>query len=125
MAVFRRAMADRLPLLIFTFNPENSVPQRFVDELISEFRAAGGEVIPVELVASEGEIEARIGSDSRKAAGKTMDVSAYRRLRENGTFDSPTISGTRLRLDTGSLGAHQTASRIAELLKPGASARPS
>src|ERR1700677_2708036 len=59
--VFDRALADRLPLLIFTFNPENTVPQRFIDGLFARVRAAGGEVIAVELVASETEIEARLG----------------------------------------------------------------
>src|SRR5580658_6923625 len=55
-AVFSRALADRLPLLIFTFNPENTVPQQFVDNLFAAVRSGGGEVIPVELVASEPEI---------------------------------------------------------------------
>src|SRR5476651_1724683 len=44
LAVFRRALADRLPGLIFTFNPEDSVPQRFIDELFAEVAAGGGEV---------------------------------------------------------------------------------
>ena len=116
MEVFRRAIADRLPLLIFTFNPENSVPQRFVDRLFAEYAAGGGEVIPVELVASETVIEERISSASRKADGKTMDLPTYRRLRAGGTFDSPVVAGARLVLDTANIDPAQTAERIAALL---------
>ena len=67
-AVFRRALEDGLPGLIFTFCPENSVPQRFIDEL---FAACGGEVIAIEVTASEAEIECRIGDVSRHREGKT------------------------------------------------------
>jgi hypothetical protein len=116
MAVFRRALADGVPLLIFTFNPENTVPQRFVDELFCEVKAAGGEVIPVDLEASESEIEARIGSASRRLDGKTLDVPAYRELRAAGTFKSPAVGPARLRLDTGKMGPAEAAARIAALL---------
>src|SRR5271163_1865440 len=51
--VFRRVLTDRLPLLIFTFNPENTVSQRYIDGLFAEVAATGGEVIPVELFANE------------------------------------------------------------------------
>jgi hypothetical protein len=97
---FRRAIAAKIPVLIFTFNPESTVPQRFIDELFAEITASGGEVIPVELTASETEIERRIGAASRHREGKLVDVELYRRLREAGSFSSPTIPGTRLRIDT-------------------------
>lgn len=99
-AAFRRALADRVPVVIFTFNPENSVPQRFIDELFAEIAAGGGEVIPVELVAPEAEIELRLGADSRHVDGKLTDLALYRRLRAAGVFASPTIPAPRLRLDT-------------------------
>jgi len=90
-AVFRRALADHAPLLIFTFNPENTVPQRFMDELFSEVAGAGGEVVPVELTASESAIEARIGAHSRRRDGKMLDLQTYRELRARGAFESPVI----------------------------------
>ena len=98
MDVFRSAFSDRVPLLIFTFNPENTVAQRFVDGLLSE--AAGAEVIPVELLASEAAIEARIGARSRQRDGKTLDLRAYRELCAKGAFDAPVVRPARLRLDT-------------------------
>ncbi len=114
--VFRQALADRLPLLIFTFNPENSVPQRFIDGLFAAVAAAGGEVIPVELVASEAAIESRLGSESRRVAGKTLDAASYRDLRARGVFDSPVIPAARLRLDTEKLSPAESAQRIAALV---------
>lgn len=99
-AAFRRALADRVPVVIFTFNPENSVPQRFIDELFAEIAAGGGEVVPIELTASEAEIECRIGADSRHADGKLTDLALYRQLRAAGVFTTPKIPAPRLRLDT-------------------------
>ncbi len=116
LTVFRRAHADRLPGLIFTFNPENSVPQRFIDDLFVEVAAGGGEVIPIELTASEAEIERRLGSETRHAEGKLVDVALYRELRSAGVFSSPVIPGTQLRLDTTSLTPVEAAARIHHLL---------
>jgi hypothetical protein len=116
MDVFRRAMAEKLPLLIFTFNPEDSVPQRFIDDLFREVSASGGEVIPVELVASEGEIEARLGNESRRIERKTLDLETYRTLQAKGTFDSPTVPAPRLTVDTGKLSPAEAAELIAALI---------
>jgi hypothetical protein len=116
MAVFRRALTDRVPLLIFTFNPEDSVPQRFIDALFSEVAAAGGEVFPVELTASEAVIEERIESASRRLEGKLLDLETYRELRDKGTFDTPVIASPRLTLDTGALTPAESARRIASMI---------
>ena len=118
MEVFRRALAERLPLLIFTFNPENTVPQRFIDELFSEIAAGGGEVIPVELTAAESDIESRLGNESRRLDGKVLDAGAYRQLRAEGAFDSPVIPHPALTIDTGVYSAATAAEQIAALLKP-------
>jgi hypothetical protein len=123
-AVFDRALADRLQLLIFTFNPENTVPQRFIDELFAKVSADGGEVIPVELVASEAQIEARLGSESRRLDGKTLDAGAYRDLRARGAFDSPVIPAPRLRLDTGNVSPAKASEEIAALFWSGTPASP-
>lgn len=115
-AAFRRALADGLPVLIFTFNPEDTVPQRFIDELFAEITASGGEVIPVELTASDAELDRRVGSDARRREGKLVDVELFRRLRAGGHFGSPAIPGTRLRIDTGTVAPAEAAARIAALL---------
>jgi hypothetical protein len=117
--VFRRALAENLPLLIFTFNPENTVPQRFVDEVFAEIAAAGGEVIPVELTASDAEIESRLGDASRRLERKLLGAEAYRELLAARAFDSPAIPATRLRIDTGRVSAAEAARQIAALLGRG------
>jgi hypothetical protein len=116
MDVFRQALADRLPLVLFTFNPEDSVPQRFIDGLFAEVAAAGGEVIPVEVTASEAAIESRLGSESRRRDRKSLGVEAYRELREKGVFERPLIPRARLRLDSEQLTPAEAAAQIAALL---------
>jgi hypothetical protein len=118
LTVFRRAIADRLPGVIFTFNPENSVPQKFIDDLFAEIAAAGGEVIPVELTATEAELERRMATSSRVENGKLTDLTLYRELRAAGTFLTPVIHHSRLSLDTGQLSPTSAARQIvAELIR--------
>jgi hypothetical protein len=114
LAVIRRALADRLPGLIFTFNPENSVPQRFIDDLFAEVAAAGGEMIPIELSASEAEIERRLSDAPRHAMKKLVDVSLYRQLRDNGVFATPMLPPPRLRIDTEKTTPSEAAEQIAQ-----------
>ena len=116
MDVFRRAAADRVPVLIFTFNPESSVPQRFIDGLFAEIAAGGGRVIPIELTASESTIEERLGAESRKREGKTLDAHTYRVLRMRGAFDSPVIPSPVASISTDTAAPEQVAERIAALL---------
>jgi hypothetical protein len=116
LKVFRTAAAEGVPLLIFTFNPEDTVPQAFVDQLFAEMAEAGVDVIPVELTATEDDIERRLGSDARKREGKLLDAEAYRRLRDEGAFSTPVIPGNRLSLDTGALGPEEAAALITALV---------
>ncbi len=113
LTAFRRAMADGIPTVIFTFNPENTVPQRFIDELFAEIAAAGGEVIPVELTVADAEIERRLGSAQRREHRKLVDLALYRKLRDAGVFMTPIIPAPRLSLDTGVMSPIEAAARIA------------
>ena len=112
-AAFRRAIADRVPAVIFTFNPENSVPQRFVDELFAELAAADSDIRIVELVAPEAEIERRLAAESRRVDGKLTDLALYRRLHDAGAFDSPVLPPAHLHLDTSTQSPAAAAARIA------------
>lgn len=115
-AAFASALAERVPLLIFTFNPENSVPQRFVDDLYRNVASAGGEVVTVELTASESAIEERLGDASRKREGKSLRIEDYRSLRAKGAFDQPVIPPPMLTIQTDMMEPRQAAERIASLL---------
>jgi hypothetical protein len=119
LAVIRRALADQLPGLIFTFNPENSVPQRFIDELFAEVSRTG-EVLLVELTAPESVIESRLGAASRHERRKLVDLTLYRQLREAGVFSTPRLPAPRLTVDTETLSPSAAARQIiSELGLPG------
>jgi hypothetical protein len=121
-AAFTEIAKDQeLSGLIFTFNPENSVPQRFVDDLFALFTAAGVETRCVELTAPEDIIEQRLGSADRHQKGKLIDRELYRQLRAAGTFDTPVITHNRLVIDTSTVPAEDAARKIATELTPASS----
>lgn len=98
--------------VIFTFNPENSVPQAFIDWL---FGTIGGGVAlhSVEITAPERELEARIDSAQRQQFRKLVDRDLYRRLRDDGVFRQPRIPRTDLVIDSSQSTSAQSAERIA------------
>jgi hypothetical protein len=117
-AGFRQAAADALPGLIFTFNPENTVPQRFIDELFAEMTTRGAPPFLVSLTASEEAIERRLSAPSRREHRKLADLELYRDLRSRGVFASPVLPAPHLALDTETMSAEKAAAAIAEGLQP-------
>jgi hypothetical protein len=115
-AFTRLARDTDLPGLIFTFNPENTVPQAFVDDLFAMFDAAGATVHCIELTCPDDEIERRLDTASRRAFGKLTDATRYRTLRDEGAFDQPSIRRNRLVIDTLATPPAEAAERIAGLL---------
>ena len=99
--------------LIFTFNPENSVPQAFIDWLFTALPARGLTLHSVGLTLSEAAIEARLATDQRKQFKKLVDLDLYRRLRASGTFATPVIPRTDLEIDTEHSSPVDSAARIA------------
>lgn len=113
-AYFHEHPGSAQPDVIFTFNPENSVPQEFVDWLFEALPRRGVHLCSVELCASEEALEGRLGSDQRQQFGKLTDVALYRRLREQGVFHTPFVPRTDLRLDTTDLAPDAAAERIVQ-----------
>jgi hypothetical protein len=99
--------------IIFTFNPENTVPQAFIDWLFAELPRRGVKLSSVEVTVSEDVIEARMGSPQRQQFKKLTDVALYRQLRDSGVFATPVIPCTDLRIDTGNVTPANAAARIA------------
>jgi chloramphenicol 3-O-phosphotransferase len=77
--------------LIFTFNPERTVRERFVQDAVDVVEAAGGKVIFVELTCGEDELERRIEDASRREFGKLASVEQYRSLKAAGAFEFATL----------------------------------
>lgn len=113
---FSSAAREPQRRVIFTFNPENSVPQAFIDWLFQELPHHGGMLHSVGLVLSEAAIEARLGSEQRQQFRKLVDLPLYRRLRDGGIFTQPTIPRTDLVIDTEFISPTDAARKIADSL---------
>ncbi len=100
--------------IIFTFNPENTVPQAFIDWLFTEPARRGVKLTSVEVTASEDAIESRLASKQRQQFKKLTDVALYRQLRDSGTFATPHIPRTDLRIDSGVTTPGAAARQIAD-----------
>ena len=98
LAAFAEAARNNVSL-IFTFNPERTVRESFVQDTIEVVEGAGGKVVFVELTCAEGELEGRLEDASRKKFGKLATVEQYRSLKEAGAFQFPKLPN-HLSLDT-------------------------
>lgn len=98
--------------LIFTFNPENTVPQAFIDWLFAELPRGGATLHSVGLALAETVIERRLATAQRQQFRKLADLALYRQLRDAGTFATPVIPRTDLVLDTEHTIPTESAARI-------------
>ena len=114
LAAFREAARAELSL-IFTFNPERSVRERFIQDAIDVVESERGNVIFVELTCDAQELERRIEEGSRKEFGKLASVEQYRSLQESGAFDFPRLP-SGLSVDTTNLLPADSARIISEYL---------
>jgi chloramphenicol 3-O-phosphotransferase len=99
--------------LIFTFNPESTVRERFVQDAIDVVTASGGTVVFVELTCADEELERRLEDASRIEFGKLASVEQYRDLRAAGAFRFPKLPNG-LTLDTTNTSSTNTAKLICE-----------
>jgi hypothetical protein len=90
LAAFAEAARNSVSL-IFTFNPERTVRDSFIQETINAIEAAGGQVIFIELTCADEELERRMEDASRKEFGKLASVEQYRSLRDAGAFQFPKL----------------------------------
>ena len=110
--VFSRAVAANLNGLIFTFAPERTVRDGFIEKTREVVEASGGEVLFVELKCSTEELERRIEHPSRQRFGKLSSAAQFRELNEAGAFVYEGRPAARLVLDTTELSASDAAGRI-------------
>lgn len=116
LSVFESAAASGLPGLIFTFNPENSVRQQFVENVVTTIEKHSGELIFIELTCSESELERRMDTPGRRQHKKLVSWQTFQDLRRQGIFDSPKMPRPRFSLDVSSLTPQQSALAIAREL---------
>lgn len=70
--VFRKAKEEKVPGLIFTFAPEESVPPHFIPNLIQQIEDDKNKIYFVELTCSAEELTRRIVNPSRSRYSKGM-----------------------------------------------------
>ena len=114
LSVFEAAAATECPGLIFTFNPENTVRQSFLEETVDVVAEHGGRVEFVEMFCEESVLERRMDTLERRAHKKMLSVLDYRSLRERGVFASPTMPDPQLRVDTTQQSPRDAAVQIVE-----------
>jgi chloramphenicol 3-O-phosphotransferase len=114
LAAFAEAARNNVSL-IFTFNPERTVRERFIQDALDVVGLAGGEVVFVELTCTEEELERRIEDASRKEFGKLASIEQYRSLKDAGAFHFPKLPNG-ISLDTTNQPAAETAKLISEFV---------
>ena len=111
LAAFAEAARSNVSL-IFTFNPERTVRDRFIQDTLDVVAAAGGRVVFVELTCAGDELERRMEDASRKEFGKLVSVDLYRTLKDDGAFHFRELPAG-LTVDT----TTQSPSEVAEAIK--------
>ena len=111
LSVFEEAAA--LPAMIFTFNPENSVRQSFIQKTVETIESRGGEVFFVEVVCDPAELERRMDTPERRNHKKLVSTELFRKLQANGVFDSPKMPKPHLTLNSTQTSPHENAQMIA------------
>lgn len=114
LAAFAEAARNNVSL-IFTFNPERTVRQRFIQDAIDVVDSGGGKLVFVELTCAEAELESRMEDASRTKFGKLASVEQYRSLKDAGAFQFPKLPSD-LTLDTSRQSPSESARLIQEHL---------
>jgi len=117
--VFKSASDSGADGLVFTFAPEKTVRQEFIERTISQCKAAGDKLVFVELHCDTAEMEKRLGSDERKRHKKLTSFELMRELASAKTFDTPRVPEPDLRIDTGRHAPKESALMIARFLGAG------
>ena len=104
--------ATKLPAMIFTFNPENSVRQSFVQKSIEAVTSKGGEALFVEVVCDPSELERRMDTPERRNHKKLVSLELFRKLQAEGVFDSPKMPKPHLTLNSTNTSPRESAQMI-------------
>lgn len=102
---------------IFTFNPESTVDPDLIGRLESQIVQRGGEVIYIELLASDEAVLERIDNESRKQFGKLVDKELYTQLKDRGTFEFPDMPPPALQVDTEAFTPDESTAKIETFLR--------
>lgn len=101
-----------LPGLIFTFSPENTVPQDFIVRLEKQMTDLGAKIIFVKIFCQDHVIKDRIDSPSRQEFRKLRNFELFEREKKSGCYDYPKLPDSALTIDNSTLEASLVARKI-------------
>lgn len=116
LAVMSQACSAGIPGLIFTFAPERTVRQDFVENVENLMLSASSSLEFVELICPLDELKRRLGDASRAEFGKLTSVELFEQLLADGVFDSPKMPEAAARIDTSVCTPFEAAEDMARLL---------
>ena len=116
LSIFEEAATAKIPALIFTFNPENTVSPAFIPNVVEALEQTGGEVDFIELQCPLDELKSRMDSPSRLQFRKLTSVQLFEQLHADGVFDTSHMPTPRLTIDTSTCTPAQAA-QIAQTLQ--------
>lgn len=93
------------------------MPQEFIDWLFTSMETRRVNVFSVQLSASEKQLEQRMNSEQRQQFQKLTDLELYKTLRDSGTFATPLIPRTDLKIDSGEVEPMEAARLIVKGLE--------
>ena len=114
LSVFAAAAASEMPGLIFTFNPENTVRQGFIEQTLSLISKHSARVEFVEMLCEESALENRLDTPERRVYKKMLSVTDYRELRNRNVFAFPVMPAPQMRVDTTQQSPREAAVQILE-----------
>lgn len=117
LSVFRHAVAEGIPGMIFTFAPETTVRPDFVQQVVDTVSGSGNRVRFVELTCPMEEVYRRIDSQSRRQTGKLTSHEVYETLEAQGVFATSHMPKAEVTVDTGALTPAEAAGRIVRALR--------
>lgn len=111
LETFSEAINSDFAGLIFTFAPENTVPENFPDKAKNLLAENNGKVVFIELKCEIEQLEKRLTNASREKFGKLNSLELFRQLNSQGVFDTPKITAD-FSVDTTNLSPTETAKKI-------------
>lgn len=111
-ALLNEAVSSKVEGVIFTFNPENSVPKEYIPSLLQHLKQQGADILIVKVICPESVIESRLAEPSRLKYKKLSSLDLYRELRDRDVFNDSAMPIADLEIDSSILTPTENAKKI-------------
>jgi len=116
LSVFRHACRSGQAGMIFTFAPEKTVRETFVDDAVRVVLDEGGEVEFVELTCPIDELKRRLDTAARREFAKLTSAELFDELHAGGALDGSRMPRAKISIDTSKHEPAEAAAMIAKAL---------